>query len=142
MDFETSVEWKGGYPARLVSQNGSAVDYSAPVEFGGTKGTMTPEDAFVGAANMCFQIVFAGIAENLGIEVLGYSCRAVGKLETLDGVRSFSSVALFPEIHVAKGTDASKVNRALDATKSRCLITNSMNSTIAVSARILREEDG
>jgi organic hydroperoxide reductase OsmC/OhrA len=136
MDFETVVEWKARYPGRLSSQNGSVVDYSPPVEFGGPHGPMSPEDALIGAANMCFQIVFAGIAGSLGVEIHHYSCRAVGRLETVDGVRKFTTIELFPEILVARGADKSKVERALEAAKSRCLVTNSMNVKVTVSARI------
>ena len=142
MDFKTRVRWKGSYPARLETQNGSAIDYSPPVEFGGPKGPMTPEDAFIGSANMCFQIVFSGIAKNLGVEVLEYSCEAAGTLETVDGVRSFRSVHLRPEVVVADGTERSKVEKALDAAKPRCLVTNSMKSQITVSATIREAAEG
>ena len=142
MDFKTRVSWERTYPARLESQNGSSVDYSPPVEFGGTEGPMTPEDAFVASANMCFQIVFVGIAKNLGVEVLGYSCEAVGRLETVDGARCFQSIHLTPEIIVAKGTDRSRVEKALEATKPRCLVTNSMKSQVTMSAVIREVSEG
>lgn len=136
MDFETVVEWTGEYPAKLTSQNGSVVDYSPPVEFGGPRGPMSPEDAFVGAANMCFQIVFTRIARDLGVNIVRYSSRAVGQLETVDGVRKFISITLAPEIVVAADSDIPKAEKAIEATKSRCLVTNSMSAKITVSARV------
>jgi organic hydroperoxide reductase OsmC/OhrA len=136
MEFMTVSEWKGGYPAKLSCQNGAVVEYSPPIEFGGMKGPLSPEDAFVGAANMCYQIVFLGIARNLGTEILDYRCRAVGKLETVNGVRRFTGIELSPEIRVAPGTEIATVEKALDATKSRCLVTNSMDVTISISASI------
>ena len=142
MDFKTRVIWKRAYPARLESQNGSTADYSPPVEFGGPEGPFTPEDAFVASANMCFQIVFVGIAKNLGIEVLEYSCEAVGRLETVDGTRCFQSIDLRPEILVSNGTDRSKVEKALQATKPRCLVTNSMKSQVTVSPVIREAAEG
>jgi organic hydroperoxide reductase OsmC/OhrA len=136
MEFMTECEWEGVYPAKLLCQNGAVVEYSPPVEFGGMKGPVSPEDAFVGAANMCFQIVFAGIAKSLGVDIVRYSSKATGQLETVDGVRRFTSITLTPEIVVAEGSDVSKVEKALEATKARCLVTNSMNTRIVVSARI------
>lgn len=133
MEFVTTSEWKGGYPAKISCQNGAVVEYSPPVEFGGMKGPLSPEDAFVGAANMCYQIVFLGIAKNLGVEILNFSCRAVGKLETLDGVRRFTCVSLSPEVRASPGTDMSKIEKVVEATRRKCPVANSMNSEISVS---------
>ncbi|HIH00897.1 TPA: hypothetical protein HA259_02265 [Thermoplasmata archaeon] len=47
-----------------------------------------------------------------------------------------------PEIVVAKGTERPKVEKALDATKPRCLVTNSMKSQIVVSATIREAAEG
>ncbi len=133
MEFETVLEWDGEYPGKLSSQNGFTLAYSPPVEFGGIKGPLSPEDAFVGAANMCYQIVFLGIAKSLGVEITHFKCKAVGKLETVDGVRRFPSIALSPEVQVAPGTDMSKIEKVVEATKRKCPVTNSMNSDISVS---------
>ncbi len=142
MDFETTVEWRGEYPGQLSAQNGSTLEYSPPMEFGGARGPLSPEDAFVGAANMCYQIVFAGVAKSLGVTVLSYRCRAVGQLETVDGARRFTTITLTPEIVVAKGSDPAKVEKALEATKSRCLVTNSMSSSVTISAKVSEPLDG
>jgi len=131
-DFETTVEWNGGYPAKLSCQNGLSTDYSYPVEFGGLKGYITPEDAFVSAANMCYQIIFSGIAKSLGIDLAGYRCRAVGKLDTIDGIRKFVSIDLHPEIRLRKPVEPERLQKALDATKRKCLVTNSMDLEIRV----------
>jgi organic hydroperoxide reductase OsmC/OhrA len=139
MDFETSVEWSGGYPAKLSCQNGKEIDYSSPIELGGMKGPLTPEDAFVGSANMCFQIVFRRISSDLGIEIRAYRCRAVGRLETVDGVRKFVSLTLHPEIVLAPGSDAGRVEKAVEATKRRCLVTNSMATEILVLPKVTED---
>lgn len=131
-DFETTVEWDGDYPARLSCQNGTTTDYTYPAEFGGMSGPLTPEDAFVGAANMCYQIIFNGIAENLGIDVAEYRCKAVGKLGTVEGVRKFVNIDLHPEIRLGKPADPEKIQKALDVTKRKCLVTNSMDVDIRV----------
>ncbi len=131
-DFETIVEWGGDYPAKLSCQNGLLTEYSYPVEFGGLKGHITPEDAFVASANMCYQIIFSGIARSLGIELAGYRCRAVGRLDTVDGVRKFVGIDLHPEINLREPVEQEKLNKAFDATKRKCLVTNSMDLAIRV----------
>ena len=138
MDFETSVEWTGRYPARLSCQNGLETEYAFPVEFGGMKGHITPEDAFVSAANMCYQIIFSGIAKNLGIEVESYRCRAVGRLETVDGVRKFVAIDLHPEVRLRKPTDPERLRKAMEATKRKCLVTNSMDLEVRVHPEVIQ----
>ncbi len=126
MDFETTVEWKERFPGRLYCQNGQMIDYSAPAELEGMKGTLTPEDAFVGSANMCFQIVFEYVSKSLGLELVEYKCRAVGDLEVVGGARRFVRITLYPRLRFATGSRMENLEKALVTTKRKCLVTNSM----------------
>lgn len=137
MDFATTVVYEGAYPARMECQNGMSLEYSAPVEFGGTKGPMTPEDAFVGSANMCLHIVFRAVSEGLGMRLLEYRCKAVGDLQTVDGFRKFVRITLYPEMRFAEGSKVENLQKAIDATKKRCLVTNSMNCEVVIEPRVL-----
>lgn len=137
MDFETTVEWTGAYPARMSGQNGMAVEYSPPVELDGMKGPMTPEDAFVGAANMCFQIVFRSVSSGLGMTVVSYRCRAVGDLQTVEGAKRFVGITLYPEISFAPGSKTGNLQKALDVTKRKCLVTNSMDLDVVVIPKVV-----
>ncbi|MEW5748230.1 MAG: OsmC family protein [Candidatus Thermoplasmatota archaeon] len=137
MDFVTTVAYDGAYPARLDCQNGMSVQYSAPVELRGMKGPMTPEDAFVGAANMCFQIVFGPVAEGLGLKLLAYRCKAVGDLQTVDGFKRFVRITLYPEVRFAEGSKVENLQKAVEGTKKRCLVTNSMSCEVVVEPKVL-----
>lgn len=137
MDFVTTVAYDGTYPARMECQNGMSLEYSAPIELGGMKGPMTPEDAFVGAANMCFQIVFRSVSEGLGMNLLTFRCRAVGDLQTVDGFKKFVKVTLYPEMRFAEGSKVENLQKAIDGTKKRCLVTNSMALQVDVIPKIL-----
>lgn len=137
MDFVATVSFDGSYPAKMDCQNGMSLDYSPPVEFGGSKGSMTPEDAFIGAANMCFQIVFRGVADGLGIRLISYSCRAVGDLQTVDGFKKFVRINMYPEMRIAEGSRTENLQKAIEATKRRCLVTNSMNCEVIVEPKLL-----
>ncbi|UCE91943.1 MAG: OsmC family protein [Methanobacteriota archaeon] len=132
MDFESFVEWSGEYPGILSCQNGVDIGYSLPSEFGGTRGSISPEDAFLGSANVCFQIVFVRIAESLGIDVLEYRSRAVGKLDVVDGARKFVRIDIEAEVKLSSPCADSRIQKVVDATKRGCLVTNSMDLDIAV----------
>ena len=137
MDFETTVVWKERFPGRLHCQNGQVIDYSAPEELQGMRGPLTPEDAFVGAANMCYQIVFEYVSRDLGMNLLEYSCRAVGDLEVIDGVKKFVKIVLYPEIKFAPGSKVSNLEKALSVTKRKCLVTNSMDLEVEIVPKVL-----
>jgi len=138
MDFETTVEWKENYPGKMRGQNGMEVDYSPPVELEGMKGPMTPEDAFVGAANMCYQIVLQYVSAGLGLNVLEYRCRAVGDLQTVEGVKKFVKVRLYPEMRFAEGSKMDNLEKAIMTTKRKCLVTNSMALEIEIVPKVLQ----
>jgi len=137
MDFETTVEWKERFPGKLHCQNGMVIDYSAPAELEGMKGPLTPEDAFVGSANMCYQIVFEYVSRGLGLQLLEYRSRAVGDLEVVDGVKKFVKLVLYPEMSFAEGSKMDNLQKAIETTKRKCLVTNSMALEVSIVPKVL-----
>ena len=137
MYFETTVEWKERFPGRLFCQNGQEIDYSAPVELEGIKGPLTPEDAFVGSANMCYQIVFEYVSRSLGLELVEYRSRAVGDLEVVEGVKKFVKIVIYPEMRFAPGSKMVNLSKAIDTTKKKCLVTNSMALDVQIIPKVL-----
>jgi len=137
MDFETTVEWKGHFPGKLHCQNGQTIDYSVPIELEGLKGPLTPEDAFVGSANMCYQIFFEYVSKGLGLKLVEYRSRAVGDLEVVGGVKKFVKIVLYPEMRFADGSKMENLQKALDAAKRKCLVTNSMSLDVIIVPKVL-----
>jgi organic hydroperoxide reductase OsmC/OhrA len=137
MNFETTVVWNEKFPGRLHCQNGQVIDYSAPAELEGMRGPLTPEDAFVGAANMCFQIVFEYVSRDLGMKLVEYRCRAVGDLEVVEGLKKFVKIVLYPEMRFEPGSKVSNLDKAISVTKRKCLVTNSMDLAVEVVPKVL-----
>lgn len=137
MNFETTVVWTEKFPGKIQCQNGQVIDYSPPVELQGMFGPMTPEDAFVGAANMCYQIVFEYVARDLGMKLLEYKCKAVGDLEVVEGVKKFVKITLYPEMRFASGSKMTNLEKALGVTKRKCLVTNSMDLEVEIVPKVL-----
>jgi len=137
MNFETTVVWNEKFPGRLHCQNGQVIDYSAPAELEGMRGPLTPEDAFVGAANMCFQIVFEYVSRDLGMKLVEYRCRAVGDLEVVEGLKKFVKIVLYPEMRFEPGSKVSNLDKAVSVTKRKCLVTNSMDLEVEVVPKVL-----
>jgi len=137
MNFETTVVWAERFPGKLHCQNGQAIDYSPPTELEGMFGPLSPEDAFVGSANMCYQIVFEYISRDLGLKLVEYKCRAVGDLEVVDGVKKFIKITLYPELKFASGSKMTNLDKAITTTKRKCLVTNSMDLELEVVPKVL-----
>ncbi len=137
MNFETTVVWREKFPGKIICQNGQIIDYSAPAELQGMRGPLTPEDAFVGAANMCFQIVFEYVSRDLGLKLLEYSCKAVGDLEIVEGFKKFVKITLYPEMKFAPGSKMTNLDKAISVTRRKCLVTNSMDLEVEIVPKVL-----
>ena len=137
MDFATTVVWKEKFPGKVICQNGQVIDYSPPEELDGMRGPLSPEDAFVGSANMCFQIVFEYVSRDLGLKLLEYTCKAVGDLQVVEGIKKFVRIKMYPEMKFASGSKLSNLDKAISVTKRKCLVTNSMDLEVEIIPKVL-----
>ncbi len=134
--YETTVTWKGEHLGHLKCGNGPEMDFSAPPDAHGQAGVLTPEDAFVAAANTCVMMMFLWAVERFKIDLLSYECRAEGekKIE-LDRTEIFTRVTLWPKITV-RATDESRVRRALQSATKYSLVANSIKSEVILEPEI------
>jgi organic hydroperoxide reductase OsmC/OhrA len=89
--YHTTVSWKGEHWGHIVLGNGPAMDFSAPPDAQGHPGVLTPEDAFVAAANTCIMMMFIWAAERFKFKLVAYECRAEStKLIELDRTETFT----------------------------------------------------
>jgi organic hydroperoxide reductase OsmC/OhrA len=135
--YETTVTWKGEHWGHLKCGNGPEMDFSAPPDLHGYAGVMTPEDAFVAAANMCVMMMFLWAAERFKIELISYECKAEGekKIE-LDRTEIFTKVTLWPKMRV-RNTQEKRVRRALQAAIKYSLVANSIKGEVIVEPEIM-----
>jgi organic hydroperoxide reductase OsmC/OhrA len=122
--------------------NGPEMDFSAPPDAQGHPGVLTPEDAFVAAANTCIMMMFIWAAERFKLNLLSYDCRAEGtKLIELDRTEIFTHLRFWPIIRIAAGdedpkTVAARVKRALSAARKYSLVANSVKSEVIIEPQI------
>ncbi|MCJ7634786.1 OsmC family protein, partial [Candidatus Bathyarchaeota archaeon] len=99
--YKTTAVWKGSHLGAITCSNGAHMDFSAPAQLYGQPNLLTPEDAFVGALNMCFQLMFIWSVEKLKIDLVSYECEAEGFVEDLlDRTSIFRKTVLRPKITV------------------------------------------
>lgn len=144
--YHTTVRWTGEHWGQLELGNGPEMKFSAPPDAQGHAGVLTPEDAFVAAANTCVMLMFIWAAERFQLHLLSYECRTEGtKLIELDRTEIFTKLHFQPVIRVARNgeqqeTLESRIQRALQAAQKYSLVANSVKSEIAVEPEIIVED--
>jgi organic hydroperoxide reductase OsmC/OhrA len=143
--YHTTVRWTGEHWGHLALGNGPEMVFSAPPDARGHAGVLTPEDAFVAAANTCVMLMFIWAAERFKLSLRSYECRAEGtKLVQLDRREIFTRLSFRPVIHIAASGEAhdrveTRARRALDAAQKYSLVANSVKSEIVVDPEIVIE---
>jgi organic hydroperoxide reductase OsmC/OhrA len=135
--YTTEVHWIAGHEGEVLMGNGPRLPFSAPPDAHGMAGVLTPEDAFVAAVNSCVMLMFLWACERLKIDLVAYDCHAAGtKHIELDHTEIFSRVLLQPRITV-RGTDRSRVERALQSARKYSLIANSIKGAVEIEPEII-----
>ncbi len=145
--YTTTVRWTGDHWGHLVMGNGPEMKFSAPPDAHGYAGVLTPEDAFVAAANTCVMMMFIWATERFKLKLLSYDCRTEGtKLIELDRTEIFTRLHFRPMIRVAAGGEPKDVieartRRALQAAQKYSLVANSVKSEIVMRPEIAIVEE-
>jgi organic hydroperoxide reductase OsmC/OhrA len=140
--YHTTVVWKGEHWGHLTMGNGPQMMFSAPPDAQGHAGVLTPEDAFVAAANTCIMMMVIWATERFRLDLQSYECVAEGKkLIELDRTEIFTDLVLRPRIVVGANGEAlervrKRVERALESAQKYSLVANSVKSRIVVDPTI------
>lgn len=138
-NYHTTVSWKGNHWGHLACGNGPEMAFSAPPDAHGHAGVLTPEDAFVAAANTCVMMMFLWACERFKIPLLSYECHAIGtKTIELDRTEQFTQIVLHPKIRV-RGCDETRVRRALQSAQKYSLVANSIKGQVVIEPEISAE---
>jgi len=140
--YHTDVRWTGEHWGYLALGNGPEMKFSAPPDAQGHAGVLTPEDAFVAAANTCVMLMFIWAAERFKLNLLSYECHTEGtKVIELDRTELFTKLHFHPVIRVQCGSGEKKtvearIRRALQAAQKYSLVANSVKSEIVIDPDI------
>jgi organic hydroperoxide reductase OsmC/OhrA len=143
--YHTTVQWTGEHWGHLKMGNGPEMQFSAPPDAYGHPGVLTPEDAFVAAANTCVMMMFLWAAERFHLNLVSYECRTEGtKQIELDRTEIFTRLHFHPVIRVNSLDDRreiveARVQRALQAAQKYSLVANSVKSEIVVEPEVIIE---
>jgi len=145
--YNTTVSWKGEHWGHILLGNGPEMDFSAPPDAQGHPGVLTPEDAFVAAANTCIMMMFIWATERFKLNLRSYECRAEGtKLIELDRTEIFTHLRFWPVIRIIAGDESpraveARARRALQSAQKYSLVANSVKSEIIIEPIITIETE-
>ncbi len=129
--YLTNVSWKGEHWGHIAMGNGPEMDFSAPPDAQGHPGVLTPEDAFVAAANTCIMMMFIWAAERFKLDLISYECRAEGtKLIELDRTEIFTELHFYPIIRVACGDELPP------SSKDKCTASTSVSPEVQPGSQL------
>jgi organic hydroperoxide reductase OsmC/OhrA len=135
--YRNKVEWRGGHLGYTWCQNGVEMEFSAPPDLFGVPNVLTPEDAFLAAANTCYHMMVIWAMERFKIEVLSFECEAEGEVEEfIDRTSWFKKVTLSPKI-IVRGKSLTVVQRALDMALKYSTICQSLKSEVSIKPNIV-----
>jgi len=144
--YSTTVRWEGEHWGHLTMGNGPEMKFSAPPEAHGHAGVLTPEDAFVAAANTCIMMMFIWATERFKLKLLSYECRTEGtKLIELDRTEIFTRLRFQPRIRISAAGEPramveARFKRALQAAQKYSLVANSVKSEIVMEPELVIED--
>jgi len=134
--YKTTTVWKGGHIGEITCSNGAQMMFSAPAALYGQPNVLTPEDAFVGALNTCYHLMFIWSIEKLKIDLVSYECETEGFVEELlDRTSIFKKMILRPKITV-RNCREEVVRRALKLAEKFSLVAQSIKAEVVIEPEI------
>lgn len=135
--YSNKVEWRGEHRGYTWCQNGTEMEFSAPPDLYGHSDVLTPEDAYMAAANTCYHMMVVWAMKRFKIDLVSFECEAFGDTEEhIDRTSWFKTVTFQPKL-VVKGKPADVVQRALDMALKYSTICQSLKSEIVVEPTII-----
>lgn len=136
--YETNLTWlenrKGIISSPVLSQS---IEVATPPEFPkGMPDIWSPEHFFVAAVSSCLMTTFLAIAENSKLDFSKFTCRAIGKLEKIDGKFIVSEIKLNPVVVIKNEEQKERALKVLEMSEKACLISNSIKSKILFEPEI------
>ena len=137
--YEVNLQWNSEQKGTLSSPVlPSKIEVATPPEFPkGMPGIWSPEHLFVAAVNSCVMTTFLAIAENSKVEFKSYECKAIGKVEQVEGKFKVTQVILKPKLTVSSSFREDRMKRILEKSEKACLISNSISSEILFQPTVI-----
>lgn len=136
--YEVNLGWQYDRLGQLSAAGiPDPIEVATPPPFVmGRLGSWSPEHLLIGAVVSCYMTTFLAIAENAGLDVEDFECRAIGKLEESEEGLIISEIVLYPVLLIAHESDYEKASQVLTGANRHCVIKNSVKATVTMTSQI------
>jgi organic hydroperoxide reductase OsmC/OhrA len=122
--------------AELTASGTPTLRLAPPPQFDGPGDAWSPEELFLAAVEGCFLFTLRAVARMSKLEFSSLTLEAGGVVDRPDRVTRFTEITLRAILTVPRGTDRAAALRALERTKSACLVSASISTPIRLEAEI------
>ena len=139
--FEVEIEQTVGRRGLLTAKDvpGSIEVATAPEFKGGIAGVWTSEHLFLGSLSSGFMTTYLAIAEKKALRVSHISCAAIGQINLYEDHLEFTTINLYPKIHIESAADTSVANEILLSAYMHCIVANSVKPLLINHGEVLVE---
>jgi len=115
------------------------IHFSAPPEFGGEAGVMTPEHFLLSAVASCFIAAFRTVATAGKFDFQGIEVAVEGALERDPGGYRFNTIYLRPVVIIFAEDQRERAQHLLEKAARICPVTRSLSAKVELESKILAE---
>jgi organic hydroperoxide reductase OsmC/OhrA len=140
--YNVDINWGKTHKGMMCSpelnkENSFCIQITSPPEFPKeAEGHWSPEHLLVAALSGSLMSNFLAIAENSRLDFTDFSCRAKGKLESVEGRLMMNEILLEPRVVIHNEHYRHKAMRILKKAQDACLISHSVKSKIEMAISI------
>jgi organic hydroperoxide reductase OsmC/OhrA len=134
--YKTNIKLTRKGEGAIESGDKPSIELSTPAEFGGKKGTWTPEDLLVASVNACLMTTFSYYAGKRGLKFVSYESSAEGIIELVEMRYLFSKITIKPKITVEFKGDIRVAENLLKISKESCFVSNSVKAKVTLEPKV------
>ena len=140
--FEVELTRTAGRKGMLTAKDvdGAIEITTAPAFKGGLPDIWTPEHLFLGSLSSGFMTTYLALADKRNLKIIHITCAAIGQINLYEAHLEFTTINLYPKIHIASETDKALANELLLSAYMHCIIANSVKLLLVNHGEVLVEK--
>ena len=134
--YKTNLVWTTEHKGDMTSPDKPVIHVACPPEWGGHPGIWSPEDMFVGSAELCIMTTYLWLLDRYKLKIKSYKSKAVGTAKMVDKTFIFSDIVVEPHVEIFNEEQKERFEKLFTEARKWCLITKSVKTEIIIKPTI------
>jgi peroxiredoxin-like protein len=140
-NFRVVAWWSSGQTGIAKCDSApNALQFTAPVAFGGIEGRWTPEDLLLNAIASCYITTFHVVAEYAKLAYSDLEVDVEGIIHKTDSGYSFAEIVIRPSLTIGADQEPTPALHLLEKTKTLCLVSRAVSVRQRFEPHLLKSE--